>query len=121
MSAIISNMNIIQRYIAYLKDNPNGYWFKRKLYGWGWTPATWEGWTVTVVAIGAILFVVLRAERLETQEAVLFQVALPVIVIALALILISYLKGEKPRWQWGEPIKKDESGESEQATDSKEY
>lgn len=48
-------MNIFQQYFRYLKDNPEGYWFKRKLYGWGWTPATWQGW-VTLVAFLAVFF-----------------------------------------------------------------
>ena len=30
---------MIKEYIAYLKDNPQGYWFKARLYGWGWAPA----------------------------------------------------------------------------------
>ena len=28
-------------------------WFRRKKYGWGWTPSTWQGWTV----VGFILLV----------------------------------------------------------------
>ena len=27
----------------YIRNNPKGYWFKRKLYGWGWFPVKWEG------------------------------------------------------------------------------
>jgi hypothetical protein len=26
-------------------------WFKPRTFGYGWTPATWEGWAVTVVWI----------------------------------------------------------------------
>jgi len=40
---------MIKEYIAYLKDNPQGYWFKAKLYGWGWDPAIWQGWLVLLV------------------------------------------------------------------------
>ena len=53
-------MRFIEPYINYIKDNPEGYWFKRKLYGWGWTPATWQGWLSTFVFIGLVLIVVLR-------------------------------------------------------------
>ncbi len=42
---------MIKEYIAYLKDNPQGYWFKRKLYGWGWTPAKWQGWVVVLAFV----------------------------------------------------------------------
>jgi len=44
-------MSFIQEYTAYLKDNPNGYWFKRKLYGFGWMPATKQGWTVLALYV----------------------------------------------------------------------
>jgi hypothetical protein len=31
---------MIEEYKKYLKDNPEVYWFKAKLYGWGWFPVT---------------------------------------------------------------------------------
>jgi hypothetical protein len=31
---------MFKRQLDYLRNNPQRYWFKRKLYGWGWTPAT---------------------------------------------------------------------------------
>ncbi len=27
-------------------------WFKAKKFGWGWTPCSWEGWTVTGLYTG---------------------------------------------------------------------
>jgi len=39
------------------------YWFKPKRYGYGATPATWQGWAVTlgtVLAMGRPIGVVLR-------------------------------------------------------------
>jgi len=47
--------SVLKEYIAYLKDNPQGYWFKSKLYGWGWTPARWQGWFVLVVYVGGLV------------------------------------------------------------------
>ena len=44
---------MIKEYIAYLKDNLKRYWFKSKLYGWGWVPVKWQGWLV--VARGALV------------------------------------------------------------------
>jgi len=41
----------LANYLEYLKDNPNKYWFRRKLYGWGWTPATWQGWLTLLIFI----------------------------------------------------------------------
>ena len=28
-------------------------WFRRKRFGWGWTPISWEGWVVTLLVTGA--------------------------------------------------------------------
>jgi hypothetical protein len=28
---------------------PDGAWFRPKRFGWGFTPATWQGWAVIVV------------------------------------------------------------------------
>ena len=33
---------MLRQYIQYLKDNPQGYWFRRKLFGWGWVPVKWQ-------------------------------------------------------------------------------
>ncbi len=82
-------MNLFKNYIEYLKDNPEGYWFKRKLYGWGWVPAKWQGWFFMFVF--AIFFI------FGVTETNVVLTILPVI----ALIFICYKKGEKPRWQWG--------------------
>ncbi|MFZ2253303.1 MAG: hypothetical protein WAW13_04010 [Minisyncoccia bacterium] len=96
---------MIKEYVSYLKDNPNGYWFKRKLYGWGWTPATWQGW----LTMGAYLLFVLGFactidENSPTRE-VAFTFLLPVVILTIALLRICYKKGEKPKWQWGLPKK----------------
>src|SRR3989344_3809139 len=39
-------------YTEYLRVNPKGYWFKRKLYGWGWVPVRWQGWLFLAAWIG---------------------------------------------------------------------
>lgn len=76
-------------------------WFRRKLYGWGWYPSSWEGWTATVgyIVILGILSSSLN-DSSEPQE-VAFMFILPVFILTGLLILIAYKKGEKPRWQWG--------------------
>ena len=42
---------MINKYIEYFKNNPEGYWFKRKIYGWGWTPVKWQGWVTILVFV----------------------------------------------------------------------
>jgi len=98
---------MIKEYINYLKDNPQGYWFKAKLYGWGWVPVKWQGWLVLLVYVGLILILTLTISRekdipenLDSGSNVLV-FALPIILLTALLIFICYKKGEKPRWQWG--------------------
>lgn len=104
---------MIKEYIEYLKDNPKGYWFKAKLFGWGWTPATWQGWAVLA---GYVLLVVLFAltidENSPTNE-VFFTFILPVVILTLTLIRICYKTGEKPSWRWGLPKKDQDSKPNE--------
>ncbi len=80
------------------------YWFRRKLYGWGWTPATWQGWTILVVwlalfVLGEIVFM----QQLKTdQSLIVFGIFfMYVLVLVVSLMAVCYKTGEKPRWQWG--------------------
>lgn len=97
-------MDPISRYIDYIQDNPNHYWFRRKVFGWGWTPATIEGWIVVVVFVGALLWTGFSmAQGPEpTEEEILWFLA-KVASYVIILIAICYATGEKPRWQWGLP------------------
>src|SRR6185295_18065264 len=96
--------NIFKQYIAYLKDNPQKLWFKRKLYGWGWTPATWQGWVVIGVFV---LFIIWNAFVLDLiPEPTVFDISwfyVKIILSVVLIILICYKKGQKPKWQWGSP------------------
>lgn len=92
--------NNLSNYIDYLKDNPKGYWFKRKLYGWGWIPATWEGWLTTLIFVIAIVFVV--QEIVEKHGmGVTWGYWTTFALLIILLFLIGYKKGERPKWQWG--------------------
>ncbi len=96
---------MINEYIKYLKDNPQGYWFKAKLYGWGWTPAKWQGWIVLLVYVGLLLTLVIGRERdipgNSDSGSNFLTLALPIILLTIILVIICYKKGEKPRWRWG--------------------
>jgi len=97
---------MIKQYINYLKDNPNGYWFKAKLYGWGWVPVTWQGWAVTLGYLVLVILLGLTIDNSSTPLEVAFTIGLPALLLTATLIRICYKKGEKPRWQWGLPKKK---------------
>jgi len=90
-------MNFFRDYINYLKDNPNNYWFKRKLYGWGWVPVKWQGLVIIVVAITIVVAGIYIGDYDDAPG-----VALLGFIFGLGLIFVfGYWKGEKPQWKWG--------------------
>lgn len=98
---------MIKEYIEYFKDNPQGLWFKRKLYGWGWTPVKWQGWLVVAVYLALAVYLFMKADTTaHSGSDTLIGFALPFIIATTLLICICYKKGEKPKWQWGIPGKK---------------
>jgi hypothetical protein len=99
---------MFKKYLAYIKDNPHGYWFKRKLYGWGWTPVKWQGWLVVIIYIILIFVFASTIDNNSPTKEVAFTFALPIILLTATLLRICYLKGEKPKWQWGIPKKSKE-------------
>lgn len=96
---------MIKEYINYLKDNREGRWFKAKLYGWGWTPAKWQGWVVTLVYVVLVLTLVFTREESilgnPDSGSNFLTFALPIIIFTSLFIYICYKKGERPHWQWG--------------------
>ena len=85
-------------YIKYLKDNPRGYWFKRKLYGWGWVPAKWQGWLTLLIWVILFVFSMIIIE--ENDHEIGRNIAVMLIITGI-LIWVCYKKGEKPKWAWG--------------------
>ena len=103
-------MNLINRYIAYLKDNPKGYWFRRKLYGWGWMPARWQGWAtlgvfLTIFTWILVPFLNYATEHQDIPADVMVPYLAKVFIWVALLIAICYKTGEPPKWQWGFPDK----------------
>jgi hypothetical protein len=99
-------MNLIRGYIRYLKDNPEGYWFKNKLFGWGWTPATWQGWLVTLGFVFLILLISLDFSSFSNPTgAELVRFFVKLVVAAVLIIAVCYRTGERPSWRWGLPEK----------------
>ena len=77
------------------------FWFKAKTYGWGWTPATWQGWTVTIVYIAAVCgaaAVFVRHRSAAGWVAYFSSIAIATVL----LVIVCYKTGEKPAWRWGE-------------------
>ena len=102
---------MIKKYIQYLKDNPKGYWFKAKLYGWGWAPVKWQGWVIILIYTIAIILFAYTINENSSKREIIFNLILPFVLLTVALTWICHKKGEKPHWQWGLPksdkLKKD--------------
>lgn len=76
-------------------------WFKRRRYGYGWTPVTWQGWVLViltlVVAIGGAALLVI----LPYTNQLLWVYLTSVITIVVLLVIVAYQKGPSPKWRWG--------------------
>lgn len=82
-------------------------WFKEKSYGWGWTPATWEGWVVVLLfilaVVGSAFFVIGPQSQGEkvTSTHIIKMLAVDVLLLG-ALLRICSLRGPRPTWRWGD-------------------
>ncbi len=82
-------------------------WFRAKRYGWGWTPATWQGWLVTTVYVaGVVVWAVHVASRPDATigwhyGARAWLIALPILLWTVMFMAVGWIKGERPRWHWG--------------------
>jgi hypothetical protein len=81
-----------------MKTSPAKVLFPAKKYGWGWgLPCSWQGWFVyaawlVLLCMGGI-FLAPRSIGLYVAYA---------IAIGAVLFLVVFIKGEHPRWRWGE-------------------
>lgn len=73
-----------------------GYWFAPKLFGYGATPVTWQGWASVAVLVGAGIAIAALAER--------YSLALLVLLLPLftGFIFLAHAKTDGGwRWRWG--------------------
>ena len=70
-------------------------WFRRKIYGLGWYPVTWEGWVTILIWVILFTFGVVAIDHEWLKNLIV------IILMTGILIWICYKKGEKPKWQWG--------------------
>jgi hypothetical protein len=75
------------------------YWFPAKRYGWGWgVPTSWQGWTVLAAFVALLLVGVFVFPPSRELGAYLAYVT----VLCGLLVAVCWVKGEPPRWRWGE-------------------
>ena len=80
---------------------PKNYWFKRRRYGLGWYPVTYQGWLAIAIYVTVVLVLTFTVDSSQ---------ALPVVGFAtLLLVGLCYAKGPKPRWRWGKSSSDDPS------------
>ena len=82
-----------------MEQNNQKYWFKAKTYGYGWYPATWQGWLIIAVYLMIFGLLVFIFETDIEKYSVFYFIS--VTVITLLLVYISYKKGEPTKWRWG--------------------
>jgi len=75
------------------------YWFPAKRYGWGWGPPTaWQGWLVLIAFFALVLLG--ASVILPNGGSALFLLYTGALVALL--VVICWVKGERPRWRWGD-------------------
>jgi len=79
------------------------YWFKRKRYGYGWVPCSWEGWLfISVAVISISLCTTFLFSRYEEPTAEMWAIYWGVLIAHFVVMLaVTYMKGPKPKWRWG--------------------
>jgi len=105
-------MSLLKKYVEYLKNNPEEYWFKRKLFGWGWVPVKWQGWLVVIIGIAIFIAGIYIGDTDDPPGATFLGFLLMITLI----FTFGFSKGEKPRWQWGFP-KEEERTKIEKSLD----
>jgi hypothetical protein len=77
-------------------------WFKARRYGYGLSPATWEGWLVVGITLAAVGAALLIASVATSSEGTFVAIVVPAtFVIVAVFIVVAFAHGEKPRWRWG--------------------
>ena len=72
-----------------------GYWFAPKMFGWGATPVTWQGWLLSL-AFGILLIATIRCVRSD-----LLRIAI-MAALAFGFFAIAARKTDGGwRWRWG--------------------
>jgi hypothetical protein len=79
------------------------YWFKPERYGYGATPATWEGWAFTgfIVAIVAVAASLLGNGHAPRGTMALIWWAFLALVVALTVVVAKFKCDGAWRWRWG--------------------
>lgn len=73
-------------------------WFRANPYGWGWIPATWEGWAVVVgyvVSLAAWMLYYFLGRPIVFGPDVVIEPMMTVLVATAGLVAVCMLQGER--------------------------
>ena len=75
------------------------YWFRQKRIGFGSTPNTWQGWTLTLVGVLLIFLVVIEAKQISDRTTQILVALSGMALVVIPMMVISYFKTEGG-WRW---------------------
>jgi hypothetical protein len=76
------------------------YWFKAKVYGWGWTPCSRQGWAA--LGVWAFVFAVALVGGALSGKSALFATGILIAASStLVFAWVAWRHGEPARWSWG--------------------
>lgn len=90
---------LMNAYMPKQKKKPEHIWFRRKVYGWGWTPSTWQGWSITFGYIALIVLFAMLVDGESSPYEVAFRFALPCLLLTILFMQIASKTGESPAEQ----------------------
>ncbi|MEI6728360.1 MAG: hypothetical protein WCK98_01835 [bacterium] len=83
-------------------EKPKQIWFKAKEYGYGWYPATWQGWaTIAAYLIFNFSNYFLIKSQTNSESDLLVNFVFDMLLSTFLLVLVAMSKGEKASWRWG--------------------
>lgn len=74
-----------------MNDNPG--WFRPKRYGFGATPATWQGWALVLAFVALVYGVVFTFRE---RPLVIFSILIPLLVVFITIVA----KTTRGSWHW---------------------
>jgi uncharacterized membrane protein YhaH (DUF805 family) len=80
-------------------------WFKEKRYGFGWEPASWQGWVAVIIHLfsNALLLLYMASKEGYSGQQSFLVYTVPFLLVSSALLIyLCYKKGPKPKWKWGD-------------------
>lgn len=84
------------------RKKSNDLWFRRKRYGWGWVPSSWQGWLTVLTYITLVVWNYSRLELESSSSSDVLKGFIPqTIILTIILLVVCLKKGERPKWQWG--------------------